>query len=124
MRQARESSQRIQVRKLGQVIRRQHQVLEVGNGLCKGRLNARDAVPCEEESRYTGRQGKVSQDLNVIVGEVDGVVRLAHLSYRPNVWRVENTYASDTQVLNRGDPVSCSRRKDECINSALLGSKV
>lgn len=74
--QSRKRPKGVQVRQLGQVVRQQNQVRQVRNSLGDRRLNGRDAVPRKKQGCYARRQGKVSQNLDIVVGEVDGIVRL------------------------------------------------
>lgn len=93
MRQARELPQHIDVCELGEVVRGQHQVLEVGDGGREGGVDARDAVPGEQEGRRPRGEGEVPEDLDVVVCEVDGVVG-----------------PRDAEVLNCWDSVACGVR--------------
>jgi hypothetical protein len=71
-----ECSQYIQIRQLSQVVSCEHQVSEIRNRLCESGLHARNAVARKKEGCYARGEGEVSQDLDIVVGEVDGIMRL------------------------------------------------
>lgn len=73
LRQLGEGRHDIQVRQLGHLVRGQDQVRQVGYRIREGGLDASDAVARKQKRRYPRRQGEVSQDLDIVVGEVDGV---------------------------------------------------
>ena len=81
MRQLRERAQRIQIRQLGEVVRRQDQGGEVRDRLGQRGLDARDAVAGEQEGAQARREREVGELRDVVVGEVDGILvlfRVAH----------------------------------------------
>lgn len=131
VRQPRELAQHLQIRQLGQAVRREHQVRQVGDRSRERRLDARDTVPRQQKGRYPGRQGEVPQGLNIVIGKVDGIVRLpqafalANLAVGGNAGFAKKTYASNTQVLNRRNSMACSRRKRTFVSTLLFNrSKV
>lgn len=77
VRQPRELAQDVNIGELGNVVRRQDEIREVRHGRGERRLNDGDAVPRKEECRDPRREGEVTQDLDIVVGEVDGIVGLA-----------------------------------------------
>lgn len=83
VRQLLETLERIQVRQLAQVVRRQLQVRQVRYRIGQRGLYADDTVPGEEQRPYAGRQWEVAKGQDVVVGKVDGILR-----------------TGDTQVLN------------------------
>lgn len=114
MGQSWEFAQNIQVRQLGEIVRRQHQVRQVGNRVGKSRLDGSDAVARQEQCADTRREREIAEDLDVVIREVEGILWLcsrARVSWEPrkrarrgNAW---NTYARDTKVLNSRYSVSC-----------------
>ena len=129
MGELREGAQRIQIRQLGEVVRRQDQGGEVGDRLGQRGLDACDAVAGEQEGTQARREREVGELHNVVVGEVDGILVLfrehtgvsmsaiADCSYRcvygPGRWRRNGgwdwfgaKYLGNAQVLDGGDLVS------------------
>lgn len=73
MRQSREMAERIEVGQLGEVVGREDQGLEVGQGGGQAGLDAVGPVARQEEAAQPGAEGEVAEGGDVIVGEVDGV---------------------------------------------------
>lgn len=140
VRQPRELAQHVQVRQLGQAIRGEHQVCQVGDGVRQGGLDGRDAVARQQERMYPRRQREVAEDLDVIVGKVYGVLWLNGTTQlvmpHPCVRGLEEdgemgrgrkmvrgggrTYACDTKVLYGGYSVSYSPTKTGSISTLAL----
>lgn len=78
MRQRLQRPQRIQIRQLRKIIRRQHQRRQARDRVRDAGLDARDAVARQQQRVQAFRQREVAQDLDVVVGEVNGIVRLFH----------------------------------------------
>jgi len=76
VRQTGELGQHVEVRQLGNIVGRQHQVLQVGDGLGQAHLDAGDAVSRQQQRLDARRQREVAQHLDVVVCEVDGIVGL------------------------------------------------
>lgn len=63
--------QNIQVRQLRDIVRRENQVSQVWDGLRNRRLDISDPISRQQQRSYAWRQGKVAQNLDIIIGEVD-----------------------------------------------------
>lgn len=63
--------QNIQVRQLRNIVGRENQVSQVRDGLRNRRLNVSDPISRQQQRPYARRQGKVAQNLDIIIGEVD-----------------------------------------------------
>lgn len=127
MRQPPPPSQDIQIRQLRQLIRREHQVPQPRHGRRQAGLDRRDAVAREEEGADAGREGEVAEDLDVVVGEVEGVVGL-FLSVSTNQPGQHerggegggSTYPRDSEVLNGGDSVACIHPNTKRVSISTL----
>jgi len=76
MRQPRKPAEDIQISQLSQTIRCEHKVPKVRDLRRHTRLDKGNAVACEQESVDAWREWKVSEDLDVVVGEVEGIMGL------------------------------------------------
>lgn len=76
MRQLGKSTQHVEVCKLGNTVRRQDEVGKVGYRVRDAGLDAGHAVARQKEGGYPRGQGKVPQDLNVVIGKVDCIMGL------------------------------------------------
>lgn len=63
----------IEVRQLGDGIRREHEVLQVGDRIRHVGLDRGDPVAREQQRRDARRERKVAQGVDLVVGEVDAV---------------------------------------------------
>ena len=76
MRQHRKLAQDIQIRQFGKIIRRQDQIPQSRDRSRQAGLDDGDSVAGEQEGADARREGEVAEDLDVVVGEVEGVVGL------------------------------------------------
>jgi len=65
--------QNIQIRQLRNRVRRQHEVLQVGNRIRDIRLDRRNPIAREQQRRDARREREVAQRVDLVVGEVDAV---------------------------------------------------
>ena len=71
-----EIPQYVQIGQFGKVVGGQHQNLEVGNCVGKGGLDAVDSVAGEEEGLQSRGEREVGQRADIIICEVDCILRL------------------------------------------------
>lgn len=76
MRQPRKAAQDIQICQFSQAIRREHEVPKVRDLRRQAGLNESNAIAREQEGADARREGEVSEDLDVVVGEVKGIMGL------------------------------------------------
>lgn len=74
--QPREPAQHVHVGQLGQLVGREHQVRQVRDRAGERRRDGRDAVARQQQRPDPRGQGEVAEELDVIVGQVDGVLWL------------------------------------------------
>ena len=72
------------------MVTRQHQRLEIRQTFCQIRLNMPYSVPRQQQRTQSRRQGEVGNGGDVVIGEVNGIMR-----------------ASDTKILYCRDFVAC-----------------
>lgn len=75
-----ECAEDVEVGELGEVVRGQDQGREVRQRLREGGLDVRDAVAGEEDGAQARREREVAEELDVVVGEVDCILRLPRIS--------------------------------------------
>lgn len=78
MRQRGEAAEHVEVGQLRQAVAGQHEVAQVGDGVGQRGLEGRDPVAREQQGAQAGRQREVGHELDVVVGEVYGIVGLCH----------------------------------------------
>lgn len=62
------AGEHIEVGQLGDLVRREGQVLKIGNCAWQVRLDGSNLVAGEQESLDARREGEIAQDMDVIVG--------------------------------------------------------
>jgi hypothetical protein len=82
--------QRLQIPQLRHIIPRQHQRLQIRQRLRDIRRDVPYSIPRQQQRRQSWREREVGERGDVVVGEVDCVVR-----------------ASDAEVFDAGDFVAC-----------------
>lgn len=100
MREARERAQRVEVCQLFDVVALELQVREQRDRVHQRGLYRADAVAGQEESADARAQGEVAQHLDVVVDQVDGILRLqAHqVSIIPRYRELEPEYEKREQL--------------------------
>jgi hypothetical protein len=76
MRQLAQIPQRIQIRQLSHIIRRQNKRRQAGQRRGQRRLDMLDAVARKEQGLETRKEGEVPEGRDVVVGEVDCILVL------------------------------------------------
>lgn len=107
MRQPPPSSQHIQITQLRQLILRQDQIPQIRDSRHDRRLNDADPIPRKQQRPYPRTEREVPEDLDIVVGEVDRVLR-----------------TGDTQVFYVGYSVTWREAEKKGWVSILLYSKV
>lgn len=127
MRQPPKPPQHVQVRQLRQLVRREHQVPQPRHRGGQAGLDRRNTVAREEEGADARGEGEVAEDLDVVVGEVEGVVGLFfspfcqyHQPRQHGGGGGGKTYPRDAEVLNGGDSVACNASKDKKVSISTL----
>lgn len=138
-----EVGQRINIRKLSYVVRRQHERREIRYRLRDRWLDGRNAVPSQEERLQAGREREVGEGVDIVIGEIYGILGLQSIS--PLTWPKDHqhdrrrrapasiwgegwrkrgkTHTSNTQILNGGDLVACtSMTSTQLISKCSISS--
>ena len=83
--------------------------------------NGDNTVPCEQERVESRVEREIGEQDNVVVGQINGILFLAAVVSRlVSIGQQPATHASNSQILNGRDSVSCSCRDDKKSHASTL----